>query len=199
MASDRLASRACRATDRNPSSTASLWTSSGRLSVSRTSWSSITTPSGRRVNPDRRRHIISRGVGKERPSRSEKARARVSRRSAPAGRSPDATAAAAAPARTSPNNRPATAGIGVMAQDRVAAFREGVVVAMPLQLEQQQVGQRESEFQECRCVRAFVTAIGQPRRRSQSVVLDVVDDFQRAGGEHALREEERSPDGPSQA
>ena len=77
-----------------------------------------------------------------------------------------------------------------MAQHLVAALGVGVVVAVPLQLEQRQVGEQVVGVPAVRRGHPLVAAlVGDPA--VQAVVLDVVDHFQGKGGHEALRQEEQ--------
>ena len=83
-----------------------------------------------------------------------------------------------------------------MAQDAVTAFRVGVVVGVPLQIEQHRIRQRIARVPAVQVRRAFVAGIG--FTAFQPVMFDIIDDFQGCRGKYALCQEEQQPRGSRQ-
>ena len=77
----------------------------------------------------------------------------------------------------------------VVAEDLVAAFGPGVVVAVALEVEQEDVGEEVVAVPAVFRAGALVAAVVE-FSSVQAVVFEVVDDFQQGKGNEALAQEE---------
>jgi len=89
-----------------------------------------------------------------------------------------------------------------VAQQWVAPRGVGVVVAMSLQLEQQQIGERVARIPGMRDIDAFglpgARALGD-RSAQQAIVLDVIDDLEQTDRDDTLTNEIDDPQPPCSA